>query len=296
MDILVKFFNKILDSGKFPDQWKVSSLTVIHKSGDINDCNNYIGISLSSSLSKLFTTLLQKRLQKFVDDNNLLNDYQAGFRPDHRTVDHIYTLKTLINKYVYKDKKPIHAAFVDFSKAFDSVWRQGLLRKLLDLGIDLKFYSIVKDMYSNTKFVFKKGNLLSDQVSFRCGVKQVMASVHFYSIFSQMISPRYSKMKSARLLNYLMLILVVYSMQMILCYYLSLSPAYNQVWIRLICTVKNGSWILMQIKLRSWYLVRESGNQTRFFILMDLNLILQKDINTLAMKLFHYGNVSVFVR
>ena len=126
MDILVKFFNKILDldSGKFPDQWNVSSLTVIHKSGDINDCNNYRGISLSSSLSKLFTTLLQKRLQKFVDDNNLLTDYQAGFRPDHHTVDHLYTLKTLINKYVYKDKKPIYAVFIDFSKAFDSVWRQ----------------------------------------------------------------------------------------------------------------------------------------------------------------------------
>ena len=112
---------------------------MIHKSGDINDCNNYRGIRLSSSFSKLLATLLQKRLQKFVDDNNLLNDYQAGFRPDHCIVDHLYTLKILINKYVYKDKKPIYAALMDFSKAFDSVWRQGLLKKLLVLGLGLKF-------------------------------------------------------------------------------------------------------------------------------------------------------------
>ena len=75
----------------------------------------------------------------------------------------------MINKYVYKDKKPIYATFIDFSKAFDSVWRQGLLKKLLDLGVGFKFFSIVKDMYSNTKFVFKKGNLLSYPVSFKCG-------------------------------------------------------------------------------------------------------------------------------
>ena len=49
-----------------------------------------------------------------------------------------------------KDKKPIYAAFIDFSKAFDSVWRQGLLKKLLDPGVGLKtfkFSSIIKDIY-----------------------------------------------------------------------------------------------------------------------------------------------------
>ena len=47
-----------------------------------------------------------------------------------------------------------------------------ITKKLLDTGVGLKFYSIVKDMYSNTKIVFKKGNRLSDPVSFKCGVKQ----------------------------------------------------------------------------------------------------------------------------
>ena len=116
--------------------------------------------------------MLQKRLQTFLDDNNILNDFQAGFRPDYRTKYHLFTLKTLINKYVYKNKTPIYAAFIDFSKAFDSVLRPGLYKKLLNLGIGGNFYSILKSMYSSTKFAIKKNGLISQPKEFDSGVKQ----------------------------------------------------------------------------------------------------------------------------
>ena len=161
LDLLVGFFNKILSSGSFPDEWNISLISTIHKSGDVNDCNNYRGISICSCICKLFTSLLQKRLQTFLDDNNILNDFQAGFRPDYRTTDHLFTLKTLINKYVYKNNTPIYAAFIDFSKAFDSVWRPGLYKKLLNLGIGGNFYRVLKSMYSSTKFAIKKNGLIS---------------------------------------------------------------------------------------------------------------------------------------
>jgi hypothetical protein len=48
----------------------------------------------------------------------LHNRFQAGFRPDYRTTDHIFTFNTTLNKYLYKNKKPVFACFVDFSKAF----------------------------------------------------------------------------------------------------------------------------------------------------------------------------------
>ena len=59
---LVKLFNKILQCGKFPSVWNHSLISSIYKSGDPNDCNNYRGISVTSCLGKLFTSLLQKRL------------------------------------------------------------------------------------------------------------------------------------------------------------------------------------------------------------------------------------------
>ena len=94
-------------------------------------------------------------------NNDLYNKYQAGFRPDPKTTDHIYIIKTLVNKYIHKLKKPIYTCFVDFCKAFDSVWHSGLFKKLLDLKIGAHFYKIIKFMYSNSKFIAKKEKFIS---------------------------------------------------------------------------------------------------------------------------------------
>lgn len=64
--VLVKLFNKILQTGKFPKQWNLSYISSIFKSGNPNDCNNYRGICVSSCLGKLFTSLLQNRLSLFL--------------------------------------------------------------------------------------------------------------------------------------------------------------------------------------------------------------------------------------
>jgi hypothetical protein len=96
-----------------------------------------------------------------MENNDLYNKYQAGFRPDHRTTDHIFIIKTPVNKYIHKLKKPIYTCFVDFCKAFDSVWHSGLFKKLLDLKIGGQFYKIIKFMYSNSKFIAKKEKFIS---------------------------------------------------------------------------------------------------------------------------------------
>ena len=53
---------------------------------------------MTSCLGKLFTSLLQKRLGDFLESKNLISFNQGGFRSGYRTTDHIYILKTLINK------------------------------------------------------------------------------------------------------------------------------------------------------------------------------------------------------
>ena len=152
---LVKLFNCILNSTDYPETWNISLISTIYKKGDKNNCNNYRGISLSSCLSKLFTGLLQNRLITHLERHNFFSPFQAGFRPDHRTTDHIFAIKTIINKYVYKLKKPVYGCFVDFAKAFDSVSRNSLLYKLTKTKIGGNFYKLIKSMYSCTKFRFK---------------------------------------------------------------------------------------------------------------------------------------------
>ena len=107
-----------------------------------------------------------------MESNNLYNRFQAGFRPGYRTTDHIYTINTILNKYIFKCKKRIYACFVDFSKAYDTVWRSVLFQKLLTLGIGGNFYNVVKYMYSYSKFVVKKDNFLSDLGQYESGVRQ----------------------------------------------------------------------------------------------------------------------------
>jgi hypothetical protein len=127
---LTKLFNKNLNFGRFPKIWNISLLTSIYKSGDPTDCGNYRGISISSCVGKLFTSLLQKRISDFLETNGLLSDNQGGFRKNYRIVDKVFILKTIIKKYIYKEKRKVYACFVDFKKAFDSVWRSALFIKL----------------------------------------------------------------------------------------------------------------------------------------------------------------------
>ena len=169
---LVKLFNKILSSGTFPDAWNISLISFLPKNNDIYDCNNYRCLSLTSCLGKLFTSLLQNRLNVYMEENNLYNKFQAGFRPGYRTTDHIYAIKTILNKYIHKNKKKVYACFVDFSKAFDTVWRSGLYQKLLHLGIGGNFYNVVKHMYANSKFAVKKNNVRSKLGDYQKGVRQ----------------------------------------------------------------------------------------------------------------------------
>ena len=170
---LVKLFNRILNSGAYPESWNVSSVSFLLKNdNDVYDRSNYRCLSLTSCLGKLLTSLLQSRLHNYMEDNDLYNKFQAGFRPGYRTTDHNFTIKTILNKYINKCKKQVYACFVDFSKAFDTVWRSGLLKKILNVGIGGKFYHVVKYMYSNSRFVVRKHTTIPDAGVSRKGVRQ----------------------------------------------------------------------------------------------------------------------------
>ena len=131
ISIYCKLFNKVLDSGIVPEQWVQGIIIPIYKGkGDTTQCDNYRGITLLSCVSKLFTSILNKRLTTFIDDNEILLANQAGFRKSHSTLDHCFVLKSLIDLFLH-NKKRIYVAFIDFRKAFDSVWRSGLWENYL---------------------------------------------------------------------------------------------------------------------------------------------------------------------
>ena len=77
---LVKYFNKLFSSGLYPTEWTKAIIVPLHKKGDINNVDNYRGISLLNVLSKIFTYIVNRRLTTWAESNNVISDAQAGFR------------------------------------------------------------------------------------------------------------------------------------------------------------------------------------------------------------------------
>ena len=95
-----------------------------------------------SNLAKLFNSIITTRLNNFLEENNLIADEQGGFRKGYSTADHIFTLQTIINKYL-ENGKQLYTCFVDLEKAFDSVWREGLFIKLEKIGLGRKTINLI---------------------------------------------------------------------------------------------------------------------------------------------------------
>ena len=120
--VYISLFNLVLDTGIIPDSWLEGIIRPIYKcSGDPQNPENYRPITILSCFGKLFTAILNLRLNNFLEHYNILEENQAGFRSGYSTIDHIFTLNALTELLKLKNKK-LYCCFIDFSKAFDSVW------------------------------------------------------------------------------------------------------------------------------------------------------------------------------
>ncbi len=98
---------------------------------------SYRGISLMSTVVNIFNGILNNRITQFLNTNNTLCEEQNGFRKLRSCIDNIYALTTVIRNRRLKNQ-PTFLCFVDFAKAFDSVNRDCLWFKLLNIGISGK--------------------------------------------------------------------------------------------------------------------------------------------------------------
>lgn len=162
--IVKRIFNHLLKNPISIDRWNISMISPIHKGGPKSDTENYRGISLLSCFSKFFFAILNKRITKFVVDNNIISKAQLGFISGCRTSDALLILHNLIEHYCKTHNKHMYGCFVDFQKAFDSVPRSKLFQKLLDYNINGKIYDWLVEIYSHDIACVKIGNTLTNSV------------------------------------------------------------------------------------------------------------------------------------
>ena len=156
----------------------------VYKKGNENDTNNYRGITLISCMGKLFTSILNRRLLKWDEENNVITDAQFGFRRGNSTIDAIFILQSLVNFHLKKKGGRLYCCFIDYRKAFDFVDRGKLWSKLIKQGITGKMLQIIKSLYDNVKSCVKYKGMLSEYYENKIGLFQgEVLSPILYSLY-----------------------------------------------------------------------------------------------------------------
>eukprot|EP00745_Piridium_sociabile_P003660 TRINITY_DN12129_c0_g1_i7.p1 TRINITY_DN12129_c0_g1~~TRINITY_DN12129_c0_g1_i7.p1 ORF type:complete len:243 (+),score=18.33 TRINITY_DN12129_c0_g1_i7:90-818(+) len=172
LTVFTHFFNLVLMSGKCPVDWTVAVIKPLFKhKGNIDNPNNYRGISLLSCFSKAFTTRINNRLSNSCNKNYTIGMEQAGFRAGHSVNDHMFTLHAMIEFFLHM-KKRLYCIFIDYEKAFDFINRSFLWQKLLASGVKGKMLYVIKDMYKKAKSSILWNNDLSEHFICSSGGKQ----------------------------------------------------------------------------------------------------------------------------
>ena len=116
--VLHSVYQQIWKTQQWPQDWKRSVFIPIPKKGHAKECSHYRTIVLIPHASKVMLTILQARLQQYV--NRELPDVQSRFRKDRRTGDQIPNICRIIEK-AREFQKNIYFCFIDYARAFDCV-------------------------------------------------------------------------------------------------------------------------------------------------------------------------------
>ena len=131
---LCLIFNKLIDNGHFPSCWKIAYVSAIPKTSTAEVAKDFRPISITSNVGKILERIIYDKLVHFLDHNNLLFKYQAGFLANHSTETQLIEMYHHICNAI-DQRKAVQLVFCDYSKAFDRVWHKGLIEKLKSHGI-----------------------------------------------------------------------------------------------------------------------------------------------------------------
>lgn len=166
---LLQLINNCLQQYRIPKQWKVAYVISIHKNGTRREPGNYRGLSINSTLSRLFNRIIHNILQR--DTQHIISEDQNGFTPGRGCADGIYVVQQLIEKRTAIGEET-HLAFIDLEKAYDSVPRSRLWQTLKQQNVDSRIINIIKELYTDNRAYIKQGDKFSRPLMPSKGLRQ----------------------------------------------------------------------------------------------------------------------------
>ena len=163
-------FKSSILKGIFPRDWANGLITVIPKTGKASDPANWRPITQTSIFAKIFEKIIHNRVASYFVDNQILSQYQYGFRKGKSTQEAIFDLV----KFIYSalnHKKLVGAVCLDVSKAFDCIDHNILLQKMAKIGFTGSSLKWFESYLVRTQTVRFDGNI-SAKLNVKTGIGQ----------------------------------------------------------------------------------------------------------------------------
>ena len=150
MVYLMLLISTIWTSCVIPSSWLISSITCLFKNkGSRSEAKNYMGLSIMATCSKIIISIVISRIRDTYE--NIISNFQFGFRSNRSTTDAIFILQHAINL----SEAPLFICFIDLKAAYDWINRD-MLFKVLDIRIKSPILvKILKLFYTGTSAVIK---------------------------------------------------------------------------------------------------------------------------------------------
>ena len=185
---LTEPFKIMLHQECIPQEFKDASLVRLYKrKGNRRCCNNHRGISLISIAGKILVRVLLNRLLNHLEQD--LPESQCGFREGQGMIGMLFAARQLQEKY-QEQHHDLYTTFVDLTKAFDTVSRNGLWKIMAKFGCPDKFIALVRSFHDGMQVRVQDDGESSETILLTNWVKQccVLAPTLFSMMFSAMLA------------------------------------------------------------------------------------------------------------
>ena len=147
---LTIIFQKSLETGQVPCDWKTADVTPIYKKGSRSQPSNYRPVSLTNQICRMFESIVRDSVVDHLEKNDLIKDSQHGFRRGRSCLTNLLTFLDMATRQV-DEGYDLDVIYLDFAKAFDKVPHQRLLIKLQNHGIKGKVLKWVASWLSDRR-------------------------------------------------------------------------------------------------------------------------------------------------
>ena len=195
--VILEIANEILNGSAMSKDWRSIAVPIYKKKGIVMVCSNYRGAKLLEHVMKVVERLLEKRLRDIVKIDRM----QFGFMPGKRTLDAIFIVTRMQEKFIGKSMK-LFMRFVDLEKAFDRFSRKVIEWTMRKRAVPEVLVQAVMNLYKDAKTRVQVGNGYSEDLNVSVGVHQ--GSVLSPFLFATVLDVLSEEGRKVDLYNYCM--------------------------------------------------------------------------------------------